>query len=78
MLERLTLEIANLQSKEIVVSEHALVRYFERVKQFDLEVVKKELLPEKVKEQIAVLGDGRYPVDSFKIVIKNNTVVSVI
>ena len=61
----------------IVVSEHAILRYLERVEKFDLEGIKKKiLLQEKAMDS---LGDGKFPCDGGgRAVLVDNTVVSVI
>lgn len=48
-------------SEELVVSEHALLRYFERVLGFDLKDVARKVLPQDVEDRIKVLGDGVFP-----------------
>lgn len=43
------------KDKETIISEHAILRYLERVKGLDIEEIKKEILTEEVKEIIKVL-----------------------
>lgn len=64
--------------KDPIVSEHALLRYFERVAEFDLDAVKDAILTDEVKALIAKLGNGTYPVNGFKIKVKNKVVVTII
>ena len=64
--------------KDPIISEHALLRFFERVKGFDLEQVKAEILTEQVKVLIRQLGSGVYPVNGFKIKVKDGTVVTIV
>lgn len=68
------------KNKEILVSEHAILRYFERVEGMDIEEIAKRILPDKLAEMIEVLGNGHYPSESgaFKVVVKNRTVVTVL
>lgn len=67
-------------SKELVVSEHALLRYLERVKGVDLEEIKQEMLTNKTQELFETLGPGKYPIEgaSARLVVKGSTVVSVV
>lgn len=62
-INKLKQEIDKIDNKKgIYVSEHALVRYFERVKGFDIEEVKKEIISESIKQMVSVLGGtGEYP-----------------
>lgn len=67
-------------SIEIRVTDHAILRYLERVKGVDLEKVRKELMPYDVEKQIKMIGfSGIYPVDkSHKLRVKDRTVVTVL
>lgn len=70
---------------EVTISEHALLRYFERVLKFDLEEIKKLIVTEKVTKLIDELGEsGSYPTgkldkdgNEYRITLKNNVVVTV-
>lgn len=60
------------------ISDHAVIRYLERVKGIDVESFKKEILSDKTMEFISKLGtSGTYPNGEFKVVMKNNVVVTV-
>lgn len=61
---------------KLSVSDHALVRYLERVKGIDIEALKAQMLHRGVALWYERLGDGVYPVDSYRLVIKNATVVT--
>lgn len=65
-----------------VVSEHAMLRYFERVLGYDLEEIKKQILSEKTIEQIRVLRSGRFPATHngfhFKLRVKDRVVITVL
>lgn len=61
------------------VSDHAIVRYLERVKGLDIKAIKEEIAPQHVRNQIRALGSGYYPVDGkFKIRVKNGVVITVL
>jgi hypothetical protein len=79
-IDKLKNEMAKLNNNEkLKVSEHAIVRYFERVKGFDIEQVEKEILSEKVLGLVDKLGgNGSYPSDGFSVVMKNYTVTTVV
>lgn len=67
-------------SRELVVSEHALLRYLERVKGIDLDSIRQEMLSDKTQTMYRALGPGMYPIEGAgaKMVIKGTTVVSVV
>ena len=64
---------------QIIVSEHAMLRYFERVGGFSLDEVNKIILSDNAIAMIREFGSGTFPTgNGFSVVVKNNTVVSVI
>jgi predicted transcriptional regulator len=66
-------------SDNIVVTEHAILRYLERIMNIDIEELRAEILTDKTRQQIKTLGNGRYPLEKGgKAVVKNNSIVSVI
>jgi len=70
---------------EITISEHALLRYFERVLKFDMDEIKQNILTEEVLKLVEELGgSGTYPAgkqdvdgDNYRVTLKNNVVVTV-
>lgn len=63
------------------VTDHAILRYLERVKEIDIEEVRTHLENsenEKMKKQVKILGEGYFPMEDCKIYIQNNTVITVI
>lgn len=70
-----TLKGAN---ENIIVSEHAIIRYLERVYKLDLEKIKGEILPTTIAQQAKVIGNGRYGVVDYTLLIKDNVVVTVL
>jgi hypothetical protein len=61
------------------VSDHAIIRYFERVKGYDISEVEKEILSDKIKQMIETLGgNGTYPNDDYSIVMRDYTVTTII
>jgi len=63
---------------DVKVTEHAMLRYLERVKGINLAEIEGELVTSKIKTQVEKLGDGTYPTENgFRVTIKNNMVVTV-
>lgn len=72
-------EIGQLQDTDVIVSEHAILRYLERSKGLDMELVKNEILSESTKLLIYKMGNGKYPIGhGLKACVKNNTIVSIV
>lgn len=63
---------------DVVLSEHALLRYIEREKKIDLKSIKAEILTDKVKEQIKTIGSGKIPCGELNLIVKNNVIVSIV
>jgi chromosome segregation ATPase len=78
-IHHLNQEIYNLknQNKDIIVSEHAVLRYIERVVGIDLEDVKGKILDDTTKRVILTMGDCRFKKDGMTLVVKDNTVVTI-
>jgi septation ring formation regulator EzrA len=77
-LAQLKHRIKTLQNKEVIVSEHALLRYIERVMGVDLEEIKNQVLGPETLALIGKLGNGKYPIgNGVRAVVKNNTVVTI-
>lgn len=65
---------------ELQCSEHALVKFFFRVKGYNQEEIEKEIKSEKIKEMMKVVGNsGTFPHENgYSLVIKNNKIVTII
>ena len=60
------------------VSEHAVLRYLERVKGYNIAEVEHAILTPKVLKMIETLGGtGKFPGDGFTIVMKDYTVTTI-
>lgn len=70
--------IAALQNAGVVITEHAMLRYLQRVHGIDLEQVQREMLPANVEERIRTLGSGLFPVDGFSLRVRDGQVVTVV
>lgn len=47
----------------ITVTDHAIVRYFERIEGRDIDRIRREINNPELLEWVATLGDGNAPVD---------------
>ena len=77
-IKELKNRIANYAIKDPVITEHAMLRYCQRVLGIDLKKIEEKILPPSVKNLAATLGDGEYPIEGGKIKIKNNHVITVL
>ncbi len=74
-------EIAKLkkQSQDLIISEHAILRYMERVLKLDIAAFANSILTDEVRNEHKLIGNGTYSVNNseYKLIIRNNVVVSV-
>lgn len=78
-IAQLKAEMDKLNGKEsLKVSQHAIVRFFERVFEYDIEEIEKRILTDEVIALVEKLGGtGTFNCDGFSVVIKNYTVVTI-
>ena len=63
-----------------VVSEHAIVRYFERILEFDIEQIKNQIMDDDLAIKITQLGNGQFPLSGVShgtAIVKDNVVVTI-
>lgn len=66
------------RSNPIVVTEHATLRYIERVVGINLDDIHNIILNDEVKAKVKAFGNGKYEVEGgFSVVVKENTIVTV-
>ncbi|MCG7588281.1 hypothetical protein [Photobacterium sp. OFAV2-7] len=80
-LDKVIAEIDRLQN-EPVVSEHAMLRYLERIKGLDLEALENEILNEPTRELINSYGVGhaKLPhrgIPGCRLIVNDKTIVTV-
>ena len=69
----------NHLKRDVTVSNHAMLRFVERVFLQDMEDLQRRLLPDATIEQWKIGGDGYYPVgDSHVVRIVGGVVVTVL
>ncbi|TQV82837.1 hypothetical protein [Aliikangiella coralliicola] len=72
-------DIKSLEKSMVGITDHAVLRYLERVKGLDVAEIKKQILDENMEMIIEKMGNGKYPVcNGVKAVVKDKTVVTVI
>lgn len=78
-INAITNEIWKLKNSktDIVVTEHAVLRYIQHVMGIDLEEVSRNILPEPMKNNALLIGDGKYHLGGVTRVVKDGAVVTV-
>ena len=80
-LQKLQEEIDQLKSSsnELIISEHAILRYLERVYKLDLEKIRSEIVPDTLKATIENLGNGEYHTqEGYSLKVHDNVVVTIL
>lgn len=60
----------------IRITDHCIVRYFERHYGIDIEEIKKEILPDHIREKIRPDEDSEYVIKNLEFRVTNNSVVT--
>ena len=60
------------------LTDHAVIRFLERVKGLDIDAIKAEMLPDRTREAIEFMGNGKVVNDRYTLVVRDGRVVTVI
>jgi hypothetical protein len=81
-LHRLTERLTRIRrTTKLKVSDHAVVRFIERIKVVSVNQVWEELITPQVVRYYHQLGDGTYPINDYsciRVVIKDAVIVTVL
>lgn len=69
-------KINSIRNSGVMISEHAMLRYVERVYSINLEKVQKEMISPYTMESLKNIGTGKLPGDNCVLVLKNSMVVT--
>lgn len=72
------IETFKLSQREPIVSEHAQLRYLERVRGVNLQEVSAQVLPQEIIAVVKQLGDGTYPAGTHKVKVRGGVVVTIL
>lgn len=75
-LEGVKAKIANAQ-ESVIISEHAVIRYIERVLGIDIKEIEKKIVDEETEKIIREMRPCRIHRGEFSILIKDNTVTTI-
>lgn len=66
------------ESGDVMLSEHAIIRYLQRVYRLDLEKLSSEILTKELKSTILSLGNGTYAQGEYRVKVIDNTIVTIL
>lgn len=75
---RKQIKVLKANAKEVVVSEHALLRYLERIKGVDLDAIRREMIPERTAEAIKKIRSGTFTTSSCTLKVRDGVVNTVL
>ena len=65
-------------TKDFIVTEHALLRYCERIYNIDLNEMSKKIIESESLKRYDFLGNGEYPLrDGLKMIIRDKIIVTI-
>lgn len=64
------------KKQALEVTDHAVVRYIQRVKKVDVNSIKREILKGIVVPH-KTLGNGDYPIENKRAIVRNGKVVTI-
>lgn len=67
-----------LATKQLTLTEHAILRYIERVMGVNVEEVRSKILTDKLKKLNDEIGDGEFHLDGFKVIVKENVITTIV
>ena len=77
-IQRATEKLAASRAGPIRVTDHAVVRYLERVEGVDIEAVRRKILTDEVVEFVRHYGSGRFrPANGFDVVARDCVIVTI-
>lgn len=78
-IEGLKKRINNLGKANVIVSEHAILRYLERIEGINIDgVIKTILSNNKLEETIKVLTSGDIPIQGGIARVQNNVIITIL
>lgn len=67
------------RSRNISISDHALIRYIERIKGVSLEPIRKEILSDSLRTAVDLNGgNGIVFLGTCKVVVRDNTIATIL
>ena len=79
LINSIKIQINSLGKDKVVeISDHAILRYLERIKGIDIEAIKEEMDIPKIQTMVNILGStGKYPLCGYHAVVKDYIVTTV-
>lgn len=70
------------EEERIQITDHAVIRYIERIEKRDMEALRKSIVTDVLLQQVKTLGDGTYPVCTdyarYRAVVSGGCIVTIL
>lgn len=77
LIVELKQKIERFKGKKPIITEHALLRYFERVLEYNLDSIINGLLTDNAIAMIAEMPNGKIPSLGCRLIVKDGVVVTI-
>jgi hypothetical protein len=78
-LSKINKKLDKARKGELIITEHAMLRYMERIKNLSIDELKELVVPIETKALIKRFGNGNFPAGgTHKVIVRNNTVLTII
>jgi len=78
LLSTMDSEIESLKGVDLIVTEHAILRFLERAMSLDIAQIKDKILSSPTINNASNMPNGKYPIgEGLKAVVKDNCIVSI-
>lgn len=78
MIKVLEASIEKLTDKELIVSEHAIIRFMQYAMGLDIKQIENRILEKNLEATVNVTGDGKYPIcEGLTAVVKKGSIVTI-
>lgn len=72
-------KLKDIDEAAIEVTDHAIIRYLERVLNFNVDNIRNSILNDKMLHQIERIESGKFPhEEGYKVLVKNKKVITII
>jgi hypothetical protein len=70
--------LRSLRPDEITLSDHALIRYIERIEGYSLDEFREKIITDRARKAIGKFPSGLITMDGFKMRVKNRKIITII
>lgn len=70
-------ELVDYKEAPLEITEHAKLRYLERISGIPMDTLEEAILPKEIEEELREKGDGKFKVNDHIIVVASGRVVTV-